>query len=79
MNKTELKYLASSCLNENEYKIFENLLNQNKLLLLRNFISEKLELSEIVMNTVDSDEILLNQIQMLNRMEDLIINELETA
>lgn len=78
--KQELKYLASSIFTEKEYYRFEKLLNQNKLLSLRLFIDEMLDIREAIFTTIkniEDGEVLKTQLEMLNKMEDIIIYELE--
>jgi hypothetical protein len=74
--KKEIKYLASNSLNEKQFIKFENLINNGKFNQARYFISDILELKEIISETIDN-EVLTMEIQSLNRLEDIIINELE--
>lgn len=77
----ELKFLASSVFDEKHFLMFEKLLNERKYTTLRIFINDNLELKETIFSTMknmDDYNIIKSQIEMLDKMEDIVIHELET-
>ena len=74
--KNELINLAKSTFEDLDYILFRKMMNKSNHH-LRLYLSEKLELYEITFEVNKDNEVLKKQIDMIDKMLDLVINELE--
>lgn len=74
--KNELINLAKSIFEDKEFIQFEKSLNRN-IKSLRLFLSEKFDYYETIYLFRKDDEVLKKQIEFLDKMQDLVIAEIE--
>tara|TARA_R110000822_G_scaffold73853_13_gene177629 strand:+ start:2896 stop:3147 length:252 start_codon:yes stop_codon:yes gene_type:complete len=77
MNKKvrqEVLNLSQSIFEDEDYNKVLLLLNTNRLNQLRLFVNEKLELMEIVFHLNKDDEVLRTQIELCDKLENIVID-----
>ena len=80
MNKEyikELKFLAMTIFEDKDYIIFEKMLMKKEFVKLRAFVSERFDLNETLLTLNNENNDIKIKVDTLNRMEDLLIFELE--
>lgn len=72
-NRKEILSLAMRIFKDEEYEVIQTLLKEEKYTELRYFISDELELREVLAHIID-DEALREEIKLCNRIENVVIN-----
>jgi hypothetical protein len=73
-SRIEILNLAQSIFEDNDYNVILNLLNSNRINVLRIFISEQLELMEAIYYLDKDNEVLKTQIEFCDKLEDIIMD-----
>lgn len=77
--KNDILFLAQTIFNNEEYAKMINYLNHDRLNDLRLMISDKLEVMNNVVIVDRENRVLQKQIQLCNKLEDIILDEFITV
>lgn len=76
----EIKNLASEIFEDVDYNNFMKHLKNKNWVKLRSFVANQIEIKDFIIETISDDDTkqtLLRELDVLNRLEDILIYELE--